>query len=126
MDANDARNHTYNTLKVFTREGIDENELSTYKVLSNGNPSHPGYGHVRTALSTFTIPRPKGDHQCLVQKPMWDSFQDLQNRNPTHRFTEELLKAGLSQILLALDYLHSECRLVHTGETPPSFALLFA
>jgi serine/threonine-protein kinase SRPK3 len=47
---------------------------------------------------------------------MWDSFRDLLNRNPEHRFTKVLLRAGLSQALLAIDYLHSECRLVHTGE----------
>lgn len=47
---------------------------------------------------------------------MWDSFRDLLRRNPTHRFTPELLKAGLVQIFLALDYLHTECKLVHTGE----------
>jgi len=47
--------------------------------------------------------------------PMWDSFKDLLSRNSTDRFTEELLKAGIAQVLLALDYLHSECKLVHIG-----------
>jgi hypothetical protein len=63
----------------------------------------------------FTIPGAGGGHKCLVQMPMWDSFKDLLYRNSTHRFTEELLKTGLAQIFLALDYLHSECKLVHTG-----------
>ncbi|OBT64272.1 hypothetical protein VE03_06818 [Pseudogymnoascus sp. 23342-1-I1] len=30
------------------------------------------------------------------------------------KFTEELLKAGLMQVFLSLDYLHTECQLVHT------------
>ena len=64
----------------------------------------------------FTIPRSGGDHHCLVQRPMWDSFKDLLYRNPTHRFTEDLLKAGLMQVFLALDFLHTECKLVHTGK----------
>ncbi|KAJ5723212.1 hypothetical protein N7488_001247 [Penicillium malachiteum] len=46
---------------------------------------------------------------------MWESFRDLLYRNPNHRFTEDLLKSGLMQIFLALDYLHTECKLVHTG-----------
>ncbi|KAF1841371.1 kinase domain-containing protein [Cucurbitaria berberidis CBS 394.84] len=107
--------HAYATLKVFTREkGMHEEEYNIYQILGKGNASHPGYGHVRTALDIFTIPRQGGDHRCLVQKPMWDSFRDLLNRNPTHRFTDELLRATLPQVLLALDYLHSECNIVHT------------
>ncbi|OJD23476.1 hypothetical protein ACJ73_05173 [Blastomyces percursus] len=85
-----------------------------YKYLNQGNPSHPGYAHVRTVLDVFTIPRPGGSHHCLVQKPMWESFRDLLYRNPNHRFTEDLLRVGLAQVFLALDYLHTECNLVHT------------
>ena len=50
---------------------------------------------------------------------MWESFKDLLCRNPSHRFTEDLLKSGLMQIFLALDYLHTECKLVHTGKRYP-------
>ncbi|KAJ8116979.1 hypothetical protein OPT61_g1714 [Boeremia exigua] len=106
--------HAYITLKVFTRDGMDKNEYKVYDILSKGNASHPGYNHVRKAFGLFTIPRHGGDHRCLVQKPMWDSFKDLLNRNPAHRFTDELLKAGLSQLLLALDYLHTEADIIHT------------
>ncbi len=109
------RAHQHVTLKVYTREEANRDEFEIYKHLSQGNPSHPGHLHVRTALDIFIIPRPRGDHHCLVQKPMWESFRDLLYRNPSHRFTEDLLKAGLMQVFLALDYLHTECKLVHTG-----------
>lgn len=79
------------------------------------NPNHPGHPHVASALDSFTIQREGHDHCCLVQRPMWDSFRDLLNRNPSHKFSEDLLKAGLQQIFLALDFLHSQCRIVHTG-----------
>jgi serine/threonine-protein kinase SRPK3 len=95
-------------LKVYTREEVNQEEFKIYQYLSRANPSHLGYPHVRTALDTFTIRRPGGDHHCLVQKPMWESFRDLLYRNPTHRFTKDLLKAGLMQVFLALDYLHTE------------------
>ncbi|CAI6333539.1 unnamed protein product [Periconia digitata] len=93
---------------------MDEDEYNMYNILSKSNASHLGYNHVRTALDLFTISRLSGDHRCLVQKPMWVSFKNLLNRNPAHRFTEELLKAGLSQVLLALDYLHTEAKIIHT------------
>jgi serine/threonine protein kinase len=113
--SNESSLHSYATLKIFTREGIDPEEFNTYKSLSAGSAYHPGRRHVRTALDVFTIPRQGGGHKCLIQKPMWDSFKDLLNRNPTHRFTKTLLRAGLTQVFLALDYLHLECNLVHTG-----------
>ncbi|RDK42771.1 kinase domain protein [Aspergillus phoenicis ATCC 13157] len=106
--AQDLLSHRYVTDESHTEE------FKIYQHISQANPSHPGYGYVRTALDTFIIPRPGGDHPCLVQQPMWDSFHDLLFRNPRHRFTEDLLKAGLMQVFLALDYLHTECRVVHT------------
>lgn len=71
---------------------------------------------MRTAVNTFTINSPGGDHQCLVQRPMWDSWKDLLQRNASGRFSEALLKGGLQHLLHALDYLHTECKLVHTGK----------
>lgn len=102
-------------LKIYVRGGVDQKEFEIYQHVGKGSPRHRGYPHVRTAVDMFTIPRLGGDHHCLVQKPMWDSFQDLLYRNPAHQFTEGLLKAGLVQIFLALNYLHSECKIVHTG-----------
>ncbi|KAJ5773661.1 hypothetical protein N7457_008557 [Penicillium paradoxum] len=112
--ARDLENRRYVTLKVYTRGEAGPREFQIYKQLSEVNSSHPGYQHVRTALDTFDIPHLGGVHQCLVQKPMWGSFRDLMHRSPTHRFDQTLLKTGLKRILLALDFLHTECKLVHT------------
>ncbi|PYI11064.1 CMGC protein kinase [Aspergillus sclerotiicarbonarius CBS 121057] len=112
--ARDLEGHRYVSLKVYTRDEDNVEEFQIYKHLKQCKSSHPGYAHVRTALDVFTIPRLGGDHHCLVQKPMWESFRHLLYRNPTHRFTEDLLKMGLMQVFLALDYLHTECKLVHT------------
>ncbi|POR38337.1 Uncharacterized protein TPAR_01454 [Tolypocladium paradoxum] len=111
--ARNLQEHKYVSLKIF-RRGVDQNEVDIYAQLGKANPSHPGHHHVRTALDTFKLQRDEGNHHCLVQKPMWDSWRDMLSRNPTHRFTEKLLKAGLAQLFLALDYLHTECHLVHT------------
>ncbi|KAJ5236935.1 hypothetical protein N7489_007026 [Penicillium chrysogenum] len=99
--------------------GTGQGEIQTSQALSQGDRSHPGYVHVRTALDAFTI-RNQGsgyqesEHHCLVQKPMWGSFRHLMYRSPAHRLRDDLLKSGLRQIFLALDYLHTECQLVHT------------
>ncbi|CAP99343.1 Pc22g20550 [Penicillium rubens Wisconsin 54-1255] len=106
--------HRYVTLKIYTRDEDNQDEFEVYKQLNQGRSWHPGHAHVRKALDIFTIPSSGGNHPCLVQNPMWGSFRDLLYRNPNHRFTEDLLKPGLMQIFLALDYLHTECKLVHT------------
>ncbi|KAF4634318.1 hypothetical protein G7Y89_g3796 [Cudoniella acicularis] len=112
--ARDLQAHKHVALKIYTRDGDQQEEFQIYQCLGKGSPSHPGYSHVRTALETFVIPRPGGDHTCLVQKPMWESFRDLRYRLPNGLFTEELLKGSLKQLFMALDYLHTECKLVHT------------
>ncbi|KAG7152481.1 Serine/threonine-protein kinase SRPK like [Verticillium longisporum] len=115
--ARNLQEHQYVALKIYTRDGGDLEEFQMYEALGQGNHSHPGYPHVRTALDTFKINRPDGSgvqHHCLVQKPMWDSWRDVVRWNPAGLFSEELLKAGLAKMFLALDYLHSECKIVHT------------
>ncbi|KAG8408172.1 hypothetical protein J3459_018134 [Metarhizium acridum] len=106
--------HGHVALKVYTRDRGNQEEFQVLETLGKANPSHPGYRHVRAALDIFQLHRPGGDHYCLVQRPMWESWKHLLRRNPTGRFTEPLLKAGLRHLFSALDYLHSECKLVHT------------
>lgn len=92
-----------------------------YKRLSEASRSHPGSRHIATASDTLILPRPGGDHHCLVQKPMWDSWRDLLYRNPANRFSDDLLKEGLKQLFLALDFLHTECRIIHTGKDQSAY-----
>ncbi|KAJ6444045.1 serine/threonine-protein kinase SRPK3 [Purpureocillium lavendulum] len=108
-------NQEHVALKVCTRDLADGHESKILEAIAKANPSHPGYRYVRTALETLQLERPGGgDHCCIVQRPMWDSWSDLVRWNDSGLFSEDLLKAGLRCLFLALDYLHSECRLVHT------------
>jgi serine/threonine-protein kinase SRPK3 len=113
------RAHKFVALKVYTREAANKSEFETYKQISKANVWHRGYPCVMTALDIFTLPREGGDHSCLVLKPMWGNLTDLLNCRPDHRLNEGQLKVALKHILLALDYLHTECKLIHTGVTSP-------
>ncbi|TVY38711.1 Serine/threonine-protein kinase [Lachnellula occidentalis] len=112
--ARDLQAHEHVALKVYTRDGDQKAEFEIYQCLARGNRSHPGYSYIRTALETLTLPRAGGDHTCLVQKPMWESFRDHRHRLPDGLFTEKILRGSLYQLFQALDYLHTECKLVHT------------
>lgn len=102
-------------LKIYIRGQDHDREFETCQKISKMKTEHPGFDFVRSALDTFNIPREGGGHRCLIQRPMWDSFSDLVYRNPDKRFTADLLKAGLRTVLVALDFLHTECRIIHTG-----------
>lgn len=78
---------------------------------------HPGRNYLRNALDTFTIQGSNGEHQCLVHEPMLENAQELLRRNPSHRFTEDLLRVLLQRLLTALDYLHTDAHLIHTGKS---------
>lgn len=91
-------------------------ELKTYQKLSRAKHSHRGFPFVRTALDNLKIPRIGGDHDCLIQQPMWGSLLDLLDGDTVNNgLPEKALKIVLKNVLSALDYLHTECNLIHTG-----------
>ena len=103
-------------LKIFTNDRQNREEINVYKHLMNVQSKHPGRNYLRNALNNFTLQGPHGEHQCLVFEPMLENAQALLRRNPSHRFTEDLLKVFLRHILSALDYLHTDAHLIHTGK----------
>lgn len=57
-------------------------------------------------------------HECLVHTRLWESLHDFLYRNPTQRLPSGVIALTLHRLFLALDYLHSECQIVHTGKSP--------
>ncbi len=80
------------------------------------NPSHNGFDFVRIMLDDFEVTGPDGTHLCLVYEPMREPLWMFQQRLPNSKTPPPLLKVYLGIFLQALDYLHSECHIVHTGE----------
>ena len=103
-------------LKIFTNDRQNREEINIYNHLMSVQSKHPGRHYLRSALDTFTLQGPKGEHQCIVHKPMLETTQELLGRNPSHRFTEDLLKIFLQLLLSALDYLSTDAHLIHTGK----------
>ncbi|KAK4202212.1 kinase-like domain-containing protein [Triangularia verruculosa] len=116
--------HQHVTLKIYTRDRDHSDEFNLYSQINKANPSHPGSKFMRTAIDLFTIPQPGGkEHQCLVLKPAWRNWNQLTAFFPDNRFAPYLLKPGLQQLFQALDYLHTECKLIHTDIKPDNILL---
>jgi len=72
---------------------------------------------VRHATDDFQISSADNtySYQCLVHTPLAMSICELRNRTIAKVLPEDLLKPTLIHILLALDFLHTEAKIVHTG-----------
>lgn len=118
--ARNLSDHSYVALKVYTQHNsVDRDEFRVYETISKVNPLHDGYAFLSTANDIFKLERKNSDgevihHECLVMRPMWDSWQGLLDRSSAGRLPLHLLKVGLIQLLLGLAYLHDECKIIHT------------
>ena len=105
------------TLKVCERDSSQAlRELEVYKHLNSMTTSHSGSLLVRTALDSFELTTSGGKYQCLVHKPLGMSMSALRNRTLLGKLPEHLLKLTLIHILHALDFLHTEAGVIHTGK----------
>lgn len=109
--------HQYITLKVSERNSTQAaREVVVFKHLNSLTTEHGGSRFVRTALDTFELTTSEGSYQCLVHKPLGMHLCELQCLFSSGTLPENILKTTLTHVLFALDFLHTEARLVHTGE----------
>ncbi|KAF4453070.1 CMGC SRPK kinase [Fusarium albosuccineum] len=91
-----------------------EQEVTMYKRISAVSAKHPGRSAVRELLDSFDVTGPDGSHRCLVHPPLWESVLNFLHRNPVRRLPPPVLAVILRRLFLALDFLHTECQIIHT------------
>ena len=117
----DSRTNKYAALKIYAHDLVSEsdvtNESAIYKHISMArNPNHPGKEYIRAIQDSFYLTSGAGNtHQCLVHDVLSNDIQDLRYRHPDRKFPEDMLRPILIQLLVALDFLHTECHIIHTG-----------
>ncbi|KAJ5115187.1 hypothetical protein NUU61_000946 [Penicillium alfredii] len=116
--ARDMDRRRYVALKIFIKSAsmgqqLDD-ELRIYKRIAVSQ-RHPGHEYVRSLLDSFDIDGPEDKHRCLVHPPLWESVLAFLFRNPIRRLPTPVLAVTLHRLFLALDYLHTECKIIHTG-----------
>jgi serine/threonine protein kinase len=106
------------TVKITASDCVDDDVAKHERIITGHlkkNPSHEGFPFVRTMLDNFEVPGPDGPHLCLVYEPMREPLWLFQRRWGG-KLPPALLKVYLRLLLRGLDYLHSECYIIHTGE----------
>ncbi|KAJ5107695.1 hypothetical protein N7456_004370 [Penicillium angulare] len=89
-------------------------ELKMYERVQRGSRMHRGRHAVRQLHDSFHVYRSGKKHQCLVHLPLWENMREFKSRNPINRLTPELMAMLLHRLFLGLDYLHTECAVIHT------------
>ncbi|KAM0280371.1 hypothetical protein ACHAQH_004084 [Verticillium albo-atrum] len=116
--ARDLEGRRHVSLKVFVHSkamgGQLDHEVAMYKRISGSLSKHPGRSGVRELLDSFDVPGPVGSHRCLVHPPLWESVLTLLRRNPVGRLPAPVLAFVLRRLFQALDFLHTECQIIHT------------
>lgn len=107
------------TVKVTASNPVDEETARHEGILTSyleKNTSHEGCKFVRKMLDNFEVPGEEGPHLCLVYEPMREPLWIYKRRWVDGKIPLVVLKIYLKLILQGLDYLHSECEVIHTGE----------
>ncbi|KFY38563.1 hypothetical protein V494_04307 [Pseudogymnoascus sp. VKM F-4513 (FW-928)] len=100
-------------------------ELAMSRYISQIQSKYENSKYVRVVEDSFVIPGPFGEHLCLAFEPLREPLWMLGRHLGTVGLSSPILKAFLKLILQGLDFLHSECRIIHTDLKADNFLLGF-
>lgn len=106
------------TLKITNtnpNQDAAQDECQIEDHIANTDPSHRGYALFRPNVDSFEVTGPKGSHLCLAYEPMREPFWHFQRRFTDRLIPLPIIKTYILFLLAGLDYLHTGCRVVHTG-----------
>ncbi|MCJ1388327.1 hypothetical protein MMC18_001173 [Xylographa bjoerkii] len=127
--ARDLSENRYVSLKIGKAASKDYelHEINTLRSIAKADSSHPGFKHIQKLLDAFEHEGPNGLHTCLVFEPLGRSFELLttdqpEGHGPTQSLTPNAMREASRQLVLAVDFLHSQ-GLMHRDIQPGNVLL---
>lgn len=80
--------------------------------------SHQGRDNIRRLLDSFEVAGPHGKHTILVFESAQMSLRDKKLVFRQDGFDEDFVRGAMTELLKALDFLHTHGEVVHTGIFP--------
>jgi hypothetical protein len=68
-------------------------------------------------LDDFQVDSKNGVFQCVVHPPLAISIKAFRRMFPDRALPVSFVKLVLKHLLLGLDFLHTEAKVIHTGES---------
>lgn len=91
--------------------------------LATANPDHPDYKHARFILDSFKLKGAHGQHLCIVydmlRGPICGTMEELSG----HLFSSDDLRKFVPALFQGLDYMHTECHVIHTDLKPDNIMM---
>ncbi|KAI1964450.1 hypothetical protein LOZ07_000921 [Ophidiomyces ophidiicola] len=123
------QSNKYVALKITNSKIEDQKaareEVQFFKHISNLYSTHAGSGLIRRFEESFEIQGPFGAHVCLVFEPMREPIWFVGKRLGCTSLPPAVAKAFVKVIVTSLDFLHSECHIIHTDLKSDNFLLAF-
>ncbi|KAI1911964.1 hypothetical protein LOZ61_003505 [Ophidiomyces ophidiicola] len=105
----------YVALKVCVTGQEENRELNIYDRINSVQTTHPGTRFIRKLYSSFFIEGPHGRHLCLVHELLGENALEVVQMGPGRAMTIRNMKPCIRQLLVVLDFLHSESlQVIHT------------
>ena len=111
----------YVTIKINVHTLTEEHVKSRRAIaqrLAKGNPNHPGFDHIRFTLDVFPVKNGKFTHLCVVYSVLREPLIPCMKKLPGRMFSSRTLRLLVPALLKGLDYMHSECHIIHTDLKP--------
>lgn len=92
-------------------------EIEIYNHLRAIQSDHAGQTCLRPLIEIFDIHSPDGNrvHNCLVHPPLGISLDQLTQLLPDGVMSSAMIRTTIRNVLAALDFLHTEAQVIHTG-----------
>lgn len=109
-----ARDHKHVTLKIGTLGALGS-ELRALRHFRTIKTNHSGSLLIRQMLDEFQVNSKNGIFHCLVHPPLAISVKAFRSLLPERALPLGFLKVVLKHLLINLDFLHTEAKVIHTG-----------
>ena len=122
----DGRHVALKVLSSYASREVEAGRLKERDILreiTNASPLHRGFEHVIHLSHEFTFESYAGQHICFVMDVLSYSVPSLQSQLTDRRLPLRFILRLTKHVLKGLEYLHDECKVIHSGTSCVSFAV---